>query len=223
MHSKSYLMPASVEVTWRAYTNPDERKIWFGYPMNPLENALEVRSPNFLRFGADHPGLPGPTEVSVTFEALNGETQITQTHFGFGDGLVWENALHTSSEGVDEMMSDLALYLRTGVGVPRHVVFHCFDLLKGTREAPGGLEIFEATPGTLAAEIGLQPGDTIVGLGGAGVFGFREVQFFARTHAPGDVVEVKWVRGNQVLTAQGKMTGTMPLRQRSAPTPQTRS
>lgn len=138
-------------------------------------------------------------------------------HSAFGDGLVWQNALQTSSEGVDEMMSDLALYLRTGVGFPRHVVFHCFDLFKGTREAPGGLEVFEATPGTLAAEIGLQPGDTIVGLGGAGVFGFREVQFFARTHTPGDVVEVKWVRGNRVLTAQGKMTGTMPLRQRSAP------
>ena len=110
------------------------------------------------------------------------------------------------------MMGDLALYLRTGVGFPRHVVFRCFDLLKGTREVPGGLEVFDVLEGTLAAEVGLQPGDTVVGLGGAGVYGFREVCFAVRSHSPGDRIEVTWVRGDQVLTGSGRMTGTMPVR-----------
>jgi membrane-associated protease RseP (regulator of RpoE activity) len=211
-HTKAYLVGAPIEVTWRAFTDPHERKTWFGFPFDQLENALELDPPNFFRVGIDHPGLPGPTETSVMFEAVDGGTRITHTHSGFGEGLEWENALQSSSYGVDEMMGDLALYLRTGVGYPRHVVFRCFDLLKGTREVPGGLEVFEVREGTLAAEVGLRPGDTVVGLAGAGVYGFRDLLFALREHAPGDVIEVTWVRGNEIMTGHGPLTGTMPVR-----------
>ncbi len=214
-YTKSYFVAARVETTWHAFTDPGERGVWFGFPMDALENALEVDAPKFFRVGIDHPGLPGPTETSVTFEAVDGGTRITHTLAGFGDGPVWENALQTAAYGVDEMMGDLALYLRTGVGFPRHVVFRCFDMLKGTREVAGGLELFEVYEGTFPSEVGLQPGDTVVGLGGAAVYGFRDVLFALREHAPGDVIDVTWVRGNELLTGRGALTGTMPLRTES--------
>jgi hypothetical protein len=218
--TKSYFFATPLEATWRVFTQPTERKIWWGHPTDELANALEVRPPNFYRTKIDHPGLPGPTEVSVSFDAVDGGTRITHTTTGFGEGLQWETAKQTSSHGLDEMMGDLALCLRTGAGYPRHTVFRCFDFLRGTREVPGGLELYEVPPGTLAAELGMKPGDTLVGIGGAGVYGFAHVHFATRSHRPGDVVEVAWVRGDQVLTGTGKMTATVSLRDgRTIPEP----
>jgi hypothetical protein len=211
--TKTYVMPASVEATWRAFTDPRERQIWFGFPLDPLADAIEVNAPTYMRVAVNHPGLPGPTATTVAFEPDGSGARVTHTLGGYGDGPVWENALQTSAKGVDEMMSDLALYLHTGVGFPRHVKFGCFDFYKGTREVPGGLEIFEAQPGTLAAEVGLQPGDIVVALGGAGVFSFYDVNFASNTYAPGDIVEVTWVRGGELHTERGHMTGVMPRRE----------
>jgi hypothetical protein len=212
LHNQSFLMPAPIDATWRAYTNPEQRKVWWGLASDPLADALEVRPPKFIRSVIDHPGLPGKIENSFTFQRVDGGTQVIVGRSGFGDGPVWENALQTSGHGITEMMGDLALFLRTGVGYPRHTVFRCYDLLKGTREVPGGVEVFEVQSGTLASEIGLQPGDTVVGLGGAGIFSLREVQFVSRAYKPGDVVEVVWVRDGRLLTAKGQMTNTVQLR-----------
>jgi uncharacterized protein YndB with AHSA1/START domain len=211
-HTASYLLPAPIEATWRAFTDPTERERWFGFPLDQLSGALDADPPTYLRTVMDHPGLPGPTVTTVTFEPFDSDTRITHTLGGYGNGPVWENALQTSAYGVDEMMGDLAVYLRTGVGHPRHVVFRCFDLLKGTRQVAGGLEVFEATPGTIAAQVALEPGDIVVGLAGAAVYGFRDLLFGLREHAPGDVVEVTWVRGGRLHSARGALSGTMPVR-----------
>jgi uncharacterized protein YndB with AHSA1/START domain len=212
-HTESYVMPAGIEATWKAFTDPAARQAWFGFALDQLTGALEADPPRLLRVAIDHPGLPGPTETTVTFEALDdGSTRIRHTLGGYGEGPMWENALQSSAYGIDEMMGDLALYLRTGAGFPRHIRFRCFDLLKGTRQVPGGLEVFEAPPGTLPAEVGMQPGDLVVALAGAGVYGFRDVLFATRSHAPGDEIEVSWVRDGEILSGRGHLTGTMPVR-----------
>ena len=210
-HTRTYRLPAPIDTCWHAFTDPAARQRWFGIPLDQLDGALEVDAPTLLRVAVDHPGLPGPTETTVHFGPSGDDTDVTHTLGGYGEGPIWENALQTSAYGVDEMMGDLALFLRTGVGVPRHVVFRCFDLLKGTRETPGGLEVFDVAPGTLPAEAGLLPGDVVVAFAGAAVYGFRDLLFGLREHAPGDVVELTWVRDGQRCTGSGALTGTMPL------------
>jgi hypothetical protein len=216
LHKQSYIMAATLEATWHAYTTPEVRKIWWGYANDPLKDAKEVRPQSLIRSVLDHPGLPGIIETTETFETVPGGTRVTHSRTGFGEGLVWQNALETSSHGIDEMMGDFALYLRTGTGFPRHVIFRCSDLLKGTRQVAGGIEIFDVPTGSLAAQLGLKAGDTVVALGGAGIFAFGDVHFAVRTHKPGDEVEVVWVRDGHVLTGKGQMTWVNPLRGRDS-------
>jgi uncharacterized protein YndB with AHSA1/START domain len=211
-----HVMPASVEKTWHAFTNLDARKIWWGFPNDPLQGALEVRPQRLIRSRIDHPGLPGPVESTVLFETAGNGCRVTHGYSGLGTTAEWQNASQTMAHGVHEMMADLALYLRTGAGFPRHVKFRSFDFLKGTREVPGGLEVFEPAKGTLAEQLGLRAGDTIVGFAGAGVFTFCDVHFAGRAFPPGSEVEVHWVRGNQLMSGKGRMTGTMPVRATAA-------
>ena len=98
-HTESYVMPASIETTWRAFTDPAERQVWFGFPLDQLAGALDVDPPRLLRVAVDHPGLPGPTETTVTFEAVDGGTSICHTLGGYGDGPVWEGASAVEREG----------------------------------------------------------------------------------------------------------------------------
>jgi hypothetical protein len=214
--SQTYLMPKSIEETWRAFTDPKQRVVWFGYESNPLEGAAESHPPKYMRSVIDHPGLPAPTEETVVFEPIKDGTRIIHTMGGFGNGAKWDGIMQSSAAGIDEMMSDLALYLRTGVGFPRHTgaafphaAPHPNALLNmGTREVPGGMEVLEVPDGSLSAELGLRPGDTIVALGDAGIFSLHDLRLANRMHAPGDVVDVTWVREGKILTGKGRMTTT---------------
>ena len=212
-HTQIYFMAAPLEVTWRAFTSDAERKVWWGVPGgNPIATAAEVRAPHLIHSKIDHPGLPGPTETLIKFETVEGGTRITHISGGYGNTPVWQNSLESSADGIDEMMSDLALYLRTGTGFPRHTgagwpkrAPHPNDLRTGTRNTPGGVEVMEVRPGTLAAEAGIQPGDTLVALGDAGIYTMRDLRLANLMHAPGDVVELTWVRGKQVMKGKGRM------------------
>jgi membrane-associated protease RseP (regulator of RpoE activity) len=224
-HTKSYLMPAPIDVVWRAWTDPAERKVWFGVAQEPLKGALEVRAPHYIKVGTDHPGLPGPTQQTATFETAPGGTIVTHTDTGYGTTPVWRNSFQSSIDGIDEMMTDLALYLRTGVGFPRHTgrafpnrAPHPNDLRFGTRNIDGGLEIMEVSEGSLAAQVGLQPGDTVVAIGDAGVFSMRDLRMANLMHAPGDMIEVTWVRGKQIMKGSGRMA-TAPIKWRNGYNP----
>jgi hypothetical protein len=205
-------MPAPIEKVWRAWTDQAERKTWFGYA-NTIQQATEVRPPYLERSDIDHPAQPGPLKATVTLEVAEGGTLLTHELDGFGTTPIWQAAWSSSRLGTEEMMIDLALYLRTGVGFPRHThkafpnpLPHPNDLLGETREVPGGVEVFAVGNGTLSAEAGLQPGDTIVALGETGVFNMRDLRVIYSLHAPGDVVELTWVRGGKLLTGKGRMT-----------------
>jgi uncharacterized protein YndB with AHSA1/START domain len=210
------VMPAPVDRTWRAFTDPQERKIWWGHPTDPLDGALEVRPQALIRGRVDHPGLPGAMTTATTFKAVSGGTLVTQVQSGFGEGPQWESAMQSVAHGMGEMMGDMALYLKTGVGFPRHVVFSCFDFLQGTLEVPGGLEVYEIPEGSLPDQLGMQPGDIVVGLAGAGVYGLAQIHFATRSHAPGDEVEVKWVREGKLMSGTGRMTKIVAMRQKAS-------
>lgn len=211
-HEQAYFIPASLEATWRAFVTPAERTIWWGYPTDVIKSAAEVRPLRFIRTVTDHPGLPGITQTRQSFSAVPGGTRIVYGVSGFGSGPIWENALQSTLNGVNELISDMTLFLRTRAGFPRHVRFRSFDLLRGTRDAPGGLEVFTVAPGTLLAEVGLQPGDTIVSVSHIPIFGIVSAHAVARAFKPGDTVEVTWVRGDKLMSATGHATQTVTQR-----------
>ena len=210
--SQEIFMPAPPEDVWRAFTDPVERGIWFGYPGKPGSGREKLRLGQWKRSAVDHPGMPGPYETAVKFEAAPGGTRISHKITGYGEGPVWENAAQSSADGVSEMFSDLAIYLRTGVGFPRHTgrafpnrAPHPNDLRTGTRSVPGGLEVFEVFPNTLAADAGLQPGDVVVAIDDAGIFGMRDLRLLNLVHALGDTVDLTWIRAGKLMRGRGRM------------------
>jgi hypothetical protein len=60
---------------------------------------------------------------------------------------------------------------------------------------------------SFADHLGLQPGDVLVELGGAAVFGHRELWFFMRQHRPGDDADAAWVRGGQLVRGRARLVG----------------
>jgi S1-C subfamily serine protease len=54
-------------------------------------------------------------------------------------------------------------------------------------------------PGTFAARLGLAPGDLLVALDGAGVFGLSDLAFFAKLRAAGETAEARWIRVGALL------------------------
>jgi len=90
----------------------------------------------------------------------------------------------------------------------------------------GGIELSAITPGSLAAEVGLQPGDVLEQAGDVPVnspnFG---AQYRARYgNATGQVITFRWRRGDQEMTGQGavrtRIVRTWRLLRDPNPTPQ---
>jgi hypothetical protein len=139
------------------------------------------------------PPVGGLIETCTTFEIEGTGTRITITHSGFGDGDQWDFILESMSAGSDESVADLILYLETGVGFPRHPVERGYHGIQA-HEVPAGLVVYAVEPDTFATRLGLQRGDLLVELGGAPVFGYRELWTIARASEPGTETSAAWVR-----------------------------
>lgn len=63
-----------------------------------------------------------------------------------------------------------------------------------------GAFVIEVTPGTAAAEAGLEPGDVIVAVDGEAVQGSAELSAAIVSHQPGEEVEIRVVRGGEERT-----------------------
>ena len=219
LHKATYFMPASIEETWSALNDPAKRKIWFGFG-DTSKAAPPAGPPYHQRSVVDHPGLPGPTETIVIVAPAEGGTNVTQIMTGLGGKEVWLNSVDPGG-GIAEMMGDLALYLKTGAGFPRHTHValpakhpHPNDYLAGTRNFPGGVQILDVPAGTLGAEAGMQAGDVMVALNDVGIYSLRDLDVARLSLAPGDTVEVAWIRGDKVMRGSGRMTYT-PIKWRN--------
>ena len=67
----------------------------------------------------------------------------------------------------------------------------------------------EVSPGSPAADAGLQAGDLITSLGGVEVVGSAELRGEVRQHTPGEKVEIGYERDGNSETAQVSL-GTRP-------------
>lgn len=221
LHKGTYFEPAPIEETWSALHDPAKRKVWFGYGQSDARAAKSAPNPSyFQRSRVDHPGLPGPTETITTAVPVVGGTAVTQIMIGLGGKEVWRNSVDPGG-GIAEMMGDLALYLRTGAGFPRHTHValrakhpHPNDFSAGARDFPGGVQILDVPVGTLGAEAGMQAGDVLVAFGDVGIYNLRDLDVARAGFAPGDIVEVAWIRGDKVMRGSGRTTVT-PIKWRN--------
>jgi S1-C subfamily serine protease len=78
------------------------------------------------------------------------------------------------------------------------------------REIPAGLVVHAIDPGTFGASLDLQRGDILVAVGGAPVFGYRELWTVARATAVGSEVTASWIRGGELHHGSATM-GRRPM------------
>lgn len=224
---RTFVVAVPVERAWRAMTHPKELAKW-SFPRQVAEDGsmeteilgetrtsevLEYETGRMFRTRTELTGregwgiIPGAREMTVVLEATDTGTRITITHSGFSNA----EDLSGVSRGVDETIADLILYLETGVAFPRHHFGDQSWIGFSAREVRAGLEVRSVQPGTFADRLGLQPGDLLVELGGASVFGFAEVQFFTKEHGPGEHAEAAWVREGQLMRGSADLGPRIPV------------
>jgi uncharacterized protein YndB with AHSA1/START domain len=224
-YEKTFSVRVPPERAFRAFTDPNELEQWFTpkFDADSEEGAAGVKaeaaSPGgqvhfevtqikddellcYRQWAADpETGI----DVTVVFEPVEGGTKITVTHAGFGgDSILTSDGVRN---GMAETFADLVLYLDHGVSFPRHRDMASEAWLGATFvDCGAGAEVAEVEPGGFAEQAGLQPGDILLVLGRAPVFGNREVMFFLREHDVGDELEAVWARGGELLRGTARLT-----------------
>jgi uncharacterized protein YndB with AHSA1/START domain len=218
-----------LERVWQVMTDPAELNRWY-FPLrregdsyrtevHGRERASEVVEGEPLQFfrmrtrltGEEGFGVvPGVREMLVRFERAGAGTRVSITHSGWGEDPESERERRTVERGSDETLADLLLYLSTGVPFPRHNRGERSHLGLTALEVPGGVEVRGVAPGGFAERLGLEPGDLLVELDGAGVFGLAELAFFAKLRAAGERAEARWVRGGALLRGAAVLGERVP-------------
>jgi uncharacterized protein YndB with AHSA1/START domain len=230
---KTFVVAVPVERAWKAMTDPRELNKWY-FPFEVAEDGStqtevlgEKRTTEVVEF---EPGrkfrtkttltgregwdiVPGTREMTVVFEAIQSGTRITITNSGFGES----EDLSGVMRGQEETIADLILYLETGVAFPRHHHGERSWIGFAGREARAGLEVVSVQPATFADSLGLRPGDMLVELGGASVFGFAEVQFFTKEHGVGEHASAAWVREGKLMRGTAALGPRLPVHPASQP------
>jgi uncharacterized protein YndB with AHSA1/START domain len=230
-YERTFTVSVPVERAWRAMTDPAELNKWyFPFKVQPdgsttTEVLGQARGSEIVQFepykmfhtrtvltGSETWAMAaGTREMTVVFEAVESGTRITITNSGFGEGEEWERDLENTMRGQAETIADLILYLETGVAFPRHHHGEKSWIGFKGREVAAGLEVGPVQPDTFADQLGLLPGDILVELGGASVFGFVEVQFFTKEHAAGETAEAAWIRDGTLMRGSAELGARLPV------------
>jgi uncharacterized protein YndB with AHSA1/START domain len=216
---RSFEVPVPLERVWQVMTDPTELNRWYfpfrADPQGKLHTEVHghertsevVDAEPLKRFrtrttftGREGFGVvPGVREMLVGFEPVASGTRVTVTHSGWADDEESQRERCAVERGTDETLADLLLYLRTRVAFPRHNRGERSYLGFTALEVPGGVEVRGVQPGTFADRLGLQRGDLLVELDGAGVFGLSDLAFFAKLRAAGETAEARWIRDGALL------------------------
>jgi uncharacterized protein YndB with AHSA1/START domain len=205
---------------WEAFANGAERSKWeavnyeidtrpgghlrWELPNIECEGRVEEVEPHRLLRHTELTGPHASSEVTVTFEEVEGGTRITITQAGFGDSEAWRGALGGLSTGWDQAIADLILYLRTGVPARRFTI-PLGNPGAGLGETSAGLEVLTVGPGGFADQAGLQVGDLLLTAGGAPVYTWPELWVMLRARGPGGDLDVEYVRGHERLAGAGTL------------------
>lgn len=224
-YRRTFTVAVPVARAWQAFTEPAELTAWFApsvarFEAEPggsvefsvgdarAEGRIEEIEPGRRIRWSQGPGmLPGTTEVTVVFEAVEHGTRIEITHAGFGEGHDWIDELQAHTLGWDQSIADLVLYLERGIRRPRaHQRRSRLGLV--TLDTAAGIEVLDVLPGSFADQAGLSAGDLVLEIDQAGVFDRSDLWLLAREHAPDDELEIVYVRGRELLRGRGRLAPT---------------
>jgi len=147
------------------------------------------RHQNQIKYGAQLIVRPGQSAVFVR------QGEIADV-FSTSNGLGWEQGI-----------MDLVLFLETGQLVKRH-----YDGCRGSSmgllfvETDSGIEVRQVKPDCFAAEVGLEPGDRLVRMGGAAVYSRSDLWLLNDLLEAGSELEVEFVRGRELRSGRGRLS-----------------
>jgi uncharacterized protein YndB with AHSA1/START domain len=228
---RTFEVPVPLERVWQVMTDPAELNRWyFPFRADPdgqlhtevhgQERAGEVvdgKPLDYFRTRTTLTGregfgvVPGVREMLVSFEPIDSGTRVTVTHSGWEEDEASQCNRRATERGTDETLADLLLYLGSGVPFPRHNRGEQSFLGLLALEVPGGVEVRRVQPGTFADRLGLRPGDLLVALDGAGVFGLSDLAFFAKLRAAGETAGARWIRDGALLHGSAVLGERIPL------------
>ena len=227
---RTFEVAVPLERVWQVMTDPAELNRWY-FPFRVdaggelhtevhgherASEVVEAEAQKFFRTRTTFTGregfgmVPGVREMRVGFERTAAGTRVSIEHSGWGEDEASQCNRRATEHGTDETIADLLLYLRSGVPFPRHNRGERSYLGLVALEVPGGVEVRRVQPDTFADRLGLQPGDLLVELGGAGLFGLAELAFFAKLRVPGEEAEARWVRGGALLRGSATLGERVP-------------
>jgi len=164
--------------------------------------ALEVEPQRRLLVRKDTMPCEGTT-IEVALAASDAGTSITLVQAGF-DAVFLEHAGEAFWMAAEHIAADFELFFRFGVQGGRHGRPWSWSGWR-SRATSIGLEVDEVHDGTYAARVGLAPGDVVLTLAGAPLLTERDLATVLRVVAPGDDVEVTWVREGQRHAARSTL------------------
>ena len=218
---KTFELAVPVERAWALFTDGSERSQWEAdvYDIDPVEGGkfhwelpgfhcdgvVEEVVPLRLLRQSEQSGPHSHTEVTVTFEEVDGGTRISVTQSGFGDADPWQSALGGANYGWDQAIADLHAYVQTGIPARRFTVA-LPDPGARVGATPAGLEVLEVRPGGCADAAGMRAGDIILTAGGAPVYIYTELWAMLKLRGPGGAMEFEYARDGQRLAGSGTLT-----------------
>jgi uncharacterized protein YndB with AHSA1/START domain len=208
-YERTFVVAVPVAKAWQAFADEKEREAWMGTRPPGLEESetriVEVEPMRRFVLSDSPGGLEGWFETVVTFEEVSSGTRITIVRSGFGDSEDWRHFAENTQRGFDEMLTDLVLYLETGVSGNRHFQF-ASGLGVTMLDSAQGVRITHVVPGGFAAQAGMRDGDLLLRLNGAPVLSGTDVAFLGREHGPGTEIEAEYVRDGEVLRGRGALS-----------------
>jgi uncharacterized protein YndB with AHSA1/START domain len=227
---KQFVVAVPRERAWAAFTDSEQLRCWQApvYEIDPRPGGkvhweippwppvdgevVEVDEPRLLRSTEDAGMLGAKTEITVTFETVDGGTRITVTHAGFGDGPDWGDSFESHSLGWSGAIADLVLYLEQGVVSRRFVTPWRTTLGLQVDETPGGLRVIDVAPGGYGEEAGFAPGDVVVRIGGVPIFVRSDLWCVQYAHEAGAPLAAEFARGGELLAGHGRLRANVPTR-----------
>jgi uncharacterized protein YndB with AHSA1/START domain len=209
-YERTFVVAAPATSAWLALTDPEQREAWMGNPQRDRFEAGEitidaVEPLRSLSFSQRYGGLGGGYQTTISFAEVPAGTRMTIVRSGFGDSEAWRHYVQHTARGWDELIADLILYLETGVRGGRHFSFSS-GLGATMLESGAGVRITHVVPDGFAAAAGMRAGDLLLRLNGASVVHLTDVAFLGREHAPGEIVEVEYVRCGSVLRSRAPLS-----------------
>jgi len=168
------------------------------------------KPPSTLAFTWGSPMEPGETQVRVTLKPVEGGTQVTVIHSGFGAGKRWAGRAQESLEGWTMGLENLKSTLETGVDL-RQMDQPRLGLGWETAAGETGAVVPAVMPGGPCEQAGLCQGDVIVSFAGRKVRNDQDLMATFRSCRAGQRVKLVYLRAGQ------RHTTTVELSARPVP------